>query len=87
MLFVWIVILFPYLRFRRALGPDEVARLPIRMPAHRVAAICGIVSLLAIAATTFFVDGRRYTVVSFLPFLLVMSFVYARSRNPSAPPS
>jgi len=83
MLFVWIVILFTYLRFRRALSPDEVARLPIRMPMHRVAAVCGIVSLMSIAATTFFVDGLRYTVVSFLPFLLVMSFVYARSRNPS----
>ncbi len=87
MLFVWIVILFTYLRFRRALGPDEVARLPIRMPMHRVAAVFGIVSLMSIAATTFFVDGLRYTVVSFLPFLLVMSFVYARSRNPSGAPS
>ena len=87
MLFVWIVILFTYLRFRRALSPDEVARLPIRMPMHRVAAVCGIVSLMSIAATTFFVDGLRYTVVSFLPFLLVMSFVYARSRKPSGAPS
>ena len=87
MLFVWIVILFTYLRFRRALSPDEVARLPIRMPMHRVAAVGGIVSLMSIAATTFLVDGLRYTVVSFLPFLLVMSFVYARSRNTSRVPS
>jgi len=27
--------------------------------------------------TTFFVDGLQWTVVSFLPFLLVMSVVYA----------
>ena len=80
MLFIWIVILFTYLRFRAALTPGEVARLPIRMPAHRTAATFGIISLLAITATTFFVDGLQWTVVSFLPFLLVMSIVYAVRR-------
>ena len=50
MLFIWIVILFTYLRFRAALTPEQLARLPIRMPAHRVAAWFGIVSLIAISA-------------------------------------
>ena len=81
MLFIWIVVLFTYLRFRKALTPGQLARLPIRMPAHRAAAWCGIVSLTAIAATTFFVDGLHYSVVWFLPFLLVMSIVYARKRS------
>jgi L-asparagine transporter-like permease len=81
MLFIWIVILLTYLRFRAALTPAQVAQLPIRMPAHRVAALFGIVSLVAITATTFFVDGLRYTVPSFLPFLVVMSVVYARMRG------
>ena len=80
MLFIWIVILVTYLRFRTALTPDELARLPIRMPAHRAAAWFGIVSLAAISATTFFVDGLQYSVVSFLPFLALMSIVYARMR-------
>jgi amino acid transporter, AAT family len=78
MLFIWIVILFTYLRFRRALTPEQLARLPIRMPLHRVAATFGIVSLGAIVATTFFVDGLQYTVPLFLPFLVVMSIVYGR---------
>ncbi|MEP7345696.1 MAG: amino acid permease, partial [Gemmatimonadaceae bacterium] len=81
MLFIWIVILLTYLRFRKALTADELARLPIRMPAHRIAAWFGIVSLAAILATTFFVDGLQYSVVGFLPFLLVMSIVYARKRR------
>jgi amino acid transporter, AAT family len=81
MLFIWIVILFTYLRFRATLTSEQVMRLPIRMPAHRIAAVFGIVSLLAITATTFFVDGLEYTVPSFLPFLLVMSIVYARTRK------
>ena len=79
MLFIWIVILLTYLRFRRALTRDQLARLPIRMPAHRAAAWFGIVSLIAISATTFFVDGLQYSVVSFLPFLALMSIAYART--------
>ena len=81
MLFIWIVILITYLRFRRALTGDQLARLPIRMPAHRAAAWFGIVSLAAISATTFFVDGLQYSVVSFLPFLALMSVSYARARR------
>ena len=79
MLFIWIVILLTYLRFRAALTRDELARLPIRMPAHRAAAWFGIVSLAAISATTFFVDGLQYSVVSFLPFLALISVAYART--------
>jgi amino acid transporter, AAT family len=78
MLFIWIVILLTYLRFRAALSPEQFARLPIKMAAHRVASIFGIVSLTAIAATTFFVDGLQYTVPSFLPFLAIISILYAR---------
>jgi L-asparagine transporter-like permease len=81
MLFIWIVILFTYVSFRRALPPEQLVRLPIRMPAPRAAAAFGIISLAAIAATTFFVDGLQYTVPSFLPFLVVMSIVYARTAR------
>jgi amino acid transporter, AAT family len=81
MLFIWIVILFTYLRFRASMTPDQVARIPIRMPAHRAAAVFGIVMLIAITASTFFVDGLQYTVPSFLPFLALISVVYARMRK------
>jgi AAT family amino acid transporter len=81
MLFIWIVILFTYLRFRNALTPAQLARLPIRMPAHRAAAWFGIISLAAISITTFFVDGLQYSVVTFLPFLALMSIMYARMRR------
>jgi L-asparagine transporter-like permease len=84
MLFIWIVILFTYLRFRAALSPAQLAGLPIRMPAHRAAAWFGIASLVAISATTFFVDGLQYSVVSFLPFLALISIMYARVRRQAA---
>jgi len=86
MLFIWIVILFTYLRFRAAMPPEQVARLPIRLPAHRTLAIFGIVSLVAITLTTFFVDGLQYTVPSFLPFLAIISILYARMRKPGVHP-
>ncbi|MGH9142324.1 MAG: amino acid permease [Vicinamibacterales bacterium] len=81
MLFIWIVILFSFLRFRATLTPEQLRRLPIRMPAHRTLAWCGIVALTAVSATTFFVDGLQYSVVSFLPFLGLMSIMYARMRS------
>ncbi|MFN8061136.1 MAG: amino acid permease [Vicinamibacterales bacterium] len=81
MLFIWVVILTTHLRFRRSLAAADLARLPIRLPAARVSAIAGIVVLTAIAVTTFFVEGLEYTVPTFVPFLLVMSLVYARTRR------
>jgi AAT family amino acid transporter len=81
MFFIWAVILLTYLRFRRALKPEQLAALPIRMRFHRAAAWFGIISIVAIAATTFFVDGLQYSVPLFLPFLIVMSIVYARNRR------
>jgi L-asparagine transporter-like permease len=81
MLFIWIVILITYLRFRAALTPEQLAAQPITLPAHRTFAILGILALCAIAATTFFVDGLQYTVPSFLPFLAVISIPYARMRR------
>jgi AAT family amino acid transporter len=81
MLFIWIVILFTYLRFRAVLTREHVARLPIRMRAHKTAATFGIISLVGITLTTFFVDGLQYTVPSFLPFLGVISIAYVRMRR------
>jgi AAT family amino acid transporter len=78
MLFIWIVILLTYLRFRASLSPERLSTLPIRLPAHRFAAGFGIVMLAGIVLTTFFVEGLTYTVPSFLPFLGVISFFYAR---------
>ena len=54
---------------------------PIKLVAPRPAAWFGIASLCAIAVTAFFVDGLRYTVPSFLPFLALMSLWYSRTRQ------
>jgi amino acid transporter, AAT family len=81
MFFVWIVILLTHLGFRRSLSPEAVASLPLKLPAHPVFSILGVVALIAIAITTFFVDGLRNSVPTFAVFLLVMSVMYLRARR------
>jgi L-asparagine transporter-like permease len=81
MYFVWIVILMSHIGFRRKLGTDALANLPLRLPAQSVLSVSGIVVLSAIAATTFFVEGLKNTVPTFVVFLVVMSVIYWRARH------
>src|SRR5215472_12722899 len=62
MLFVWFVILRTHLRFRKALTCDELQRLPMRLRAHPLFTLTGILFIIAIATTTFFVDGLQWSV-------------------------
>jgi L-asparagine transporter-like permease len=80
MFFVWVVILLTHLRFRQAIGPEAVAKLPLKLPAHPIPTILGIAALLAISATTLFVEGLQYSVAAFVPCLLILSFFYWRNR-------
>src|SRR6266849_2164089 len=81
MFFVWIVILLTHLRFRQKLDPEAVAKLPLKLPAHPLPTIIGIVTLVGIACSTFWVDGLQYTLPAFLPLLLVMSLGYMVRRG------
>jgi L-asparagine transporter-like permease len=87
MLFIWIVILLTSFRFRASLSAEEIAALPIRLPAHRLTAGAGLVTLVAIMITTFFVDGLRYTVPSLLPFLALISVLYVMRGRPETVPA
>jgi AAT family amino acid transporter len=81
MLFVWLVILLTHLRFRKSITPERVATLPMRFRAHPLFTMLGIMVLAGIAASTFFVDGLRWSVPAFLPFLGVISLLYRRSAR------
>ncbi len=81
MFFVWIVILLTHIAFRRTLGFERVARLPMRLRFFPYSTALGIAALLGIAASTFFVDGLRYTVPAFAPFLLLISIAYWMIRR------
>ena len=76
MLFVWIVVLLTHFRFRAALSPRAGRGAADPVAGADAAASFGVVALVAIAVTTAFVDGLRYTVPSFLLFLAVITLLY-----------
>jgi L-asparagine transporter-like permease len=76
MLFVWLVILTTHLLFRKTIINDRLLSLPMRLPAHPFFTVLGIVLLLAIATTTFWVEGLEWSVPAFSVFLAVMSVWY-----------
>ena len=88
MFWVWIVILITHVRFRKSLPASRVSQLPIKLAFAPYSNWLGIGALVAIAATTFFVEGLQYSVPAFLPFLLLLSLMYWKgSRGKSNPVS
>jgi L-asparagine transporter-like permease len=81
MLFVWLVILNTHLHFRKAIPNEVMLRLPMRLWAHPVFTVVGILLLVAISITTFFVDGLRWSVPAFSVFLGLISLLYFRARQ------
>jgi AAT family amino acid transporter len=81
MLFVWLVILNTHLRFRRAIPRERLLSLPMRLRAHPFFTVVGILLLLAISMTTFFVDGLRWSVPAFSVFLGIISLLYLQKRR------
>src|SRR6202167_5308390 len=69
MLFVWLVILNTHLRFRKAITNERLLSLPMRLRAHPFFTVVGILLLVAISVTTFFVNGLRWSVPAFFLFL------------------
>lgn len=81
MLFVWVIILLTHFAFRRKVEPETIARLPMRLWFYPYSTFLGIAAILGIAASTFFVDGLKYTVPAFVPFLVLMSIAYWRIQR------
>jgi AAT family amino acid transporter len=81
MFFVWIVILLTHISFRRALGPERVAKLPMRLRFFPYSTYLGIAALLGITISTFFVDGLQWTVPGFAPFLVLITIAYWFTRR------
>jgi amino acid transporter, AAT family len=81
MLFVWLVILNTHLRFRKSITNERLLSLPMRLRAHPFFTVAGILLLLAISVTTFFVDGLQWSVPAFSVFLAMISLLYLRNRR------
>jgi amino acid transporter, AAT family len=85
MFFVWGVILLTHMAFRRALGPERVAQLPMRLHFYPYSTWLGLLAIAGTTITTFYVDGLQYTVPAFLPFLLLVSVAYWRIQGKERP--
>lgn len=79
MFFVWTTILVTHIRFRQTLPPERLQSLPVKMPGHPFISMCGILVILALTASTAFVEGLEWTVPLFLIWLAVSTFVYSRA--------
>ncbi|MGA2048706.1 MAG: amino acid permease [Terracidiphilus sp.] len=85
MFFVWIVILFAHIAFRRSLGQVRVALLPIRLPFSPWIQIIALTGLVALAISTFYVEGLQFSVPTFLPFLLFITAFYVALKQKNRP--
>lgn len=81
MFFVWIIILLTHLRFRNAISIETISNLPIKLHWHPLPTIASIAAIAAIALSTMWVDGLRYTLLTFAPLLLVMSVLFAKYKS------
>ncbi|MGH9391965.1 MAG: amino acid permease, partial [Vicinamibacteria bacterium] len=76
LLSIWLLIFVCHFRFRRRLGPDGLAALPVRVPLHPLPGVVGIVLILATLAATPWVKGLEWTVPLFLVWLAVIGVAY-----------
>lgn len=83
-LFVWLMIFITHLFFRRKWEAQGGRALPVRMPLFPVTTVVGALAVLAIIVSTWWVEGMRPTMESGIPWLLVLTVLYALSRRRKA---
>ncbi len=83
MYFVWIVILLAHLRFRSSIG-SKVNDLPLKLRLFPSSNILGIAVIVAIACSTFLVEGLQYSVPAFAVLLAIMSLAYWKAKSSAA---
>jgi L-asparagine transporter-like permease len=75
-LFVWLMVFLTHLYFRPAWDRAGGARLPVRMPGYPYTSLAGVLLLVGILATTWWVEGLRVTLLAGIPWLAVLTIVY-----------
>jgi L-asparagine transporter-like permease len=81
MFFVWTIILIAHLSFRRKASQLRLAQLPVRLPFTPFSEVSGLIALACIVVSTFYVEGLRYSIPSFLTFLLAITVFYWTLRR------
>lgn len=75
-LFVWFMIFVTHLAFRPKWEASGGRRLPVRMIGYPFTSILGAAAMAAIAATTWWVEGMRVTLIAGIPWLAVLTAAY-----------
>lgn len=88
-LFAWILILLTHICFRRLYSHRTGKTLPARFaPRNAWTSVAGLLALLGVLISTWWIPGMRITVTAGFPwlgFITVCYFVFARHRRPAAP--
>jgi L-asparagine transporter-like permease len=80
-LFVWLMVFITHLAFRPKWDAQVNAPLPVRMIGYPYTSIAGAGFLLAILATTWWVEGMRITLLAGVPWLGLVSVIYFSIRG------
>ncbi len=75
-LFAWLVIFVTHLSFRPKWEAQGGRRLPVRMIGYPFTSALGAAAIVAIIATTWWVEGMRVAIIAGLPWLGVMTAAY-----------
>lgn len=75
-LFAWLVIFVTHMFFRPKWEARGGRRLPVRMIGYPFTSMLGAAAIVAIIATTWWVEGMRVAIVAGLPWLGVLTIAY-----------
>jgi AAT family amino acid transporter len=75
-LFAWVMIFFTHLFFRPAWDAAGRPRLPVRMFGYPYTSLIGMAAVIAIIATTWWVEGMRVAILSGLPWIGLLTIAY-----------
>ncbi|MGA3236917.1 MAG: amino acid permease [Bryobacteraceae bacterium] len=75
-LYVWLMIFVTHLFFRPKWEAEGRPRLPVRMMGYPYTSMLGAAAILAILATTWWVEGMRVTLIAGLPWLGLLTAAY-----------
>jgi AAT family amino acid transporter len=83
-LFAWLMIFVTHLYFRPKWDTSGRPRLPVRMIGYPYTSLLGMAAIIAIIATTWWVEGMRITIVAGLPWLVLLTGAYFFVRRRQA---
>jgi L-asparagine transporter-like permease len=80
-LFVWVMIFVAHLFFRREWERQGMRRLPVRMIGYPYTSILGVLMVITIIISTWWVPGMRPTIYSGIPWLALITLAYVLRRS------